>query len=52
LPYAEVFYDVNKFENDWHLAKNPNSPFVLANGDKTGYAYHGDFMKCAFDQSQ
>ncbi|GAA5864355.1 hypothetical protein JCM5353_000271, partial [Sporobolomyces roseus] len=42
--FFEVFYDVNKSENDWHLAKNPNSPFVLANGDKTGYAYHGDFM--------
>ncbi|GJN94687.1 hypothetical protein Rhopal_007778-T1 [Rhodotorula paludigena] len=26
------------------LAKTPKSPFVLANGDPTGYGYHGDFQ--------
>jgi hypothetical protein len=31
----------NKF--DYSKAKNKTQPFVLANGDTTGYAIHGDF---------
>ncbi|GAA5913421.1 DUF1996 and WSC domain-containing protein [Sporobolomyces salmoneus] len=42
--FFEVFYDVDRFKNDWSKAKNPKSPFVLAQGDPTGYGYHGDFL--------
>ncbi|GAA5950018.1 hypothetical protein JCM3765_004166 [Sporobolomyces pararoseus] len=42
--FFEVFYDVDRFKNDWLKAKNPKSPFVLAQGDPTGYGYHGDFL--------
>ncbi|GAA6063766.1 hypothetical protein JCM10212_006262 [Sporobolomyces blumeae] len=42
--FFEVFFDVNAFKDVWHLAKDPKSPFVLAQGDPTGYGYHGDFQ--------
>ncbi|GAA5933834.1 DUF1996 and WSC domain-containing protein [Sporobolomyces koalae] len=42
--FFEVFYDVDRFKNDWSKAKDPKSPFVLAQGDPTGYGYHGDFL--------
>ncbi|BGP52305.1 hypothetical protein JCM10450v2_008276 [Rhodotorula kratochvilovae] len=42
--FYEMMYDVDAMKDDWHLAKDPKSPFVLANGDATGYGYHGDFL--------
>ncbi|KPV72855.1 uncharacterized protein RHOBADRAFT_55528 [Rhodotorula graminis WP1] len=42
--FFEVMYDVNSMKDLWTLAKDPKSPFVLANGDPTGLGYHGDFQ--------
>lgn len=39
--FYEVFYNVGDFANMWYGSK---SPFVLANGDTTGYSLHGDFL--------
>lgn len=36
--FFEVIYDVNKVE------KTKGGKFVFANGDTTGYGFHGDFM--------
>lgn len=30
LPIDEMLYDVNAFKDQWHLAKDPKSPFVLS----------------------
>ncbi|GAA5993426.1 hypothetical protein JCM10908_002183 [Rhodotorula pacifica] len=42
--FYEVMYAVDAFDDYWGEAKNPSSPFVLANGDPFGYGYHGDFL--------
>ncbi|ORY85568.1 hypothetical protein BCR37DRAFT_377247 [Protomyces lactucae-debilis] len=39
--FYEVFYNVGDFAGQWWSDK---SPFVLAQGDPTGYGLHGDFM--------
>lgn len=39
--FYEVSWDINEFKDQWHGAGHP---FVFANGDKTGYGYHGDFV--------
>jgi hypothetical protein len=33
----QMMYSVDDFKDVWAHAKNPRSPFVLANGDPTGY---------------
>lgn len=39
--FYEVFYDSTDFKDIWY---GNSQPFVLANGDPTGYGFHGDFM--------
>lgn len=39
--FYEVLYDTNQFANEWH---GNTQPFVFAQGDPTGYGFHGDFV--------
>jgi hypothetical protein len=39
--FYEVLYDTGPFIDHWDGNQHP---FVFANGDATGYGYHGDFM--------
>ncbi|KAI9662067.1 MAG: hypothetical protein M1829_006206 [Trizodia sp. TS-e1964] len=39
--FYEVTWNVDAFKNDWY---GNEQPFVFANGDQTGYGYHGDFI--------
>ncbi|KAI5811394.1 WSC-domain-containing protein [Peziza echinospora] len=39
--FYEVMWDVNEWKDKWVDGK---WPFVLSNGDPTGYAFHGDFV--------
>jgi hypothetical protein len=39
--FYEVLYDTNQFANSWYGSSHP---FVFANGDPTGYGFHGDFV--------
>ncbi|KAF1814963.1 WSC-domain-containing protein [Eremomyces bilateralis CBS 781.70] len=39
--FFEVLYDTNRFKDMWYGDKHP---FVLSNGDTTGYSFHGDFV--------
>ncbi|KAI1139092.1 hypothetical protein F5Y05DRAFT_380815 [Hypoxylon sp. FL0543] len=41
--FYEVYYDTLQFQNDWDV-DGQNQPFVLSNGDRTGYSSHGDFI--------
>ncbi|KAF8640304.1 hypothetical protein AX16_010199 [Volvariella volvacea WC 439] len=42
--FLEVYWGTNHFESRRSQALNPNQPFVLANGDPTGYGWHADFL--------
>ncbi|KAF2835437.1 WSC domain-containing protein [Patellaria atrata CBS 101060] len=39
--FYEVYYDTGVFDGLWDGDKQP---FVLSNGDATGYGFHGDFV--------
>lgn len=39
--FYEAFYSVDKYDDEWD---GDQHPFVLANGDTTGYSFHGDFL--------
>lgn len=39
--FSEVYYDTKRFQDLWY---GDAQPFVLANGDATGFSYHGDFV--------
>ncbi|KAF2845596.1 WSC-domain-containing protein [Plenodomus tracheiphilus IPT5] len=39
--FYEVLYDTARFQDEWVNGKHP---FVFANGDPTGYGFHGDFV--------
>ncbi|KAK6430435.1 hypothetical protein LTR95_013410 [Oleoguttula sp. CCFEE 5521] len=39
--FYEVIYSIDQFKNDWY---GNSHPFVFAQGDKTGYGFHGDFV--------
>jgi hypothetical protein len=39
--FYEVLYDTNQFADQWNGTQHP---FVFANGDATGYGFHGDFV--------
>ncbi|OTA53845.1 hypothetical protein K449DRAFT_401398 [Hypoxylon sp. EC38] len=41
--FIEVYYDTLQFQNDWDV-DGKTQPFVLSNGDKTGYSSHADFI--------
>jgi len=39
--FYEVIWSTDKFADQWY---GDSQPFVFAQGDKTGYGYHGDFV--------
>ncbi|KAF1941766.1 WSC-domain-containing protein [Clathrospora elynae] len=39
--FFEILYDTNPYLDQWN---GDQHPFVFANGDATGYGYHGDFF--------
>jgi len=39
--FYEAFYSVDKYDDEWD---GDQHPFVLANGDTTGFSFHGDFL--------
>jgi len=39
--FYEFIYDAKSWDSEWVDGKHP---FVFANGDPTGYGYHGDFV--------
>ncbi|KAL8353912.1 hypothetical protein RB601_003660, partial [Gaeumannomyces tritici] len=39
----EVYWDTTKFSHRWKPHQG-YQPFILSNGDKTGYSIHGDFL--------
>ena len=39
--FYEVIFNVDDFKNRWY---GSGHPFVLSNGDPTGYGFHGDFV--------
>lgn len=41
--FYEVYYDTLLFRDQWKTGQG-KQPFVLANGDPTGYSLHGDFV--------
>ncbi|KZL83024.1 wsc domain-containing protein [Colletotrichum incanum] len=41
--FYEVIFNVNDFKDKWY-GENDTQPFVLSNGDPTGYGLHGDFV--------
>ncbi|KAF8894246.1 hypothetical protein CPB85DRAFT_1440544 [Mucidula mucida] len=42
--FVEIYWGTQDFNSVRSQAKNPNQPFVLAQGDATGYGHHGDFI--------
>lgn len=47
--FFEVYWNTPLFGNRWEPGKG-KQPFVLANGDATGYSLHGDFLS-GWDES-
>ncbi|KAI4859810.1 hypothetical protein F4820DRAFT_438687 [Hypoxylon rubiginosum] len=41
--FYEVYYDTPRFQNDWD-EDGATQPFVLSNGDRTGFSSHADFI--------
>ncbi|KAG6618845.1 Murein transglycosylase [Phytophthora cinnamomi] len=39
--FYEAFYNVAQYDDEW---VGDQHPFVLANGDRTGFGFHGDFL--------
>ncbi|KAG7392608.1 Prostaglandin reductase 3 [Phytophthora pseudosyringae] len=39
--FYEAFYNVAQYDDEWDGNQHP---FVLANGDRTGFGFHGDFL--------
>lgn len=39
--FYEVIYSIDNFKDRWH---GSDHPFVFAQGDRTGYGFHGDFV--------
>jgi hypothetical protein len=42
--FYEVLWSVTDFKDMWYSDGPEKHPFVLSNGDGTGYGYHGDFV--------
>ncbi|KAL1740771.1 hypothetical protein HDZ31DRAFT_46844, partial [Schizophyllum fasciatum] len=42
--FMEVYWDTTPFDEYWDQAANTSQPFVLSNGDPTGYSYHADYI--------
>ncbi|ETS78107.1 hypothetical protein PFICI_10169 [Pestalotiopsis fici W106-1] len=41
--FYEVYYDTAQFDSQW-IRDGHHQPFVLSNGDNTGFSSHGDFI--------
>ena len=41
--FYEVYYDTPQFADKW-TPDGQNQPFVLSNGDRTGFSSHADFV--------
>ncbi|KAL7619456.1 hypothetical protein AAE478_009995 [Parahypoxylon ruwenzoriense] len=41
--FYEIYWDAQQFANDWD-EDGQHQPFVLSNGDRTGYSSHADFV--------
>jgi hypothetical protein len=41
--FYEVYWNTPLFEDFWEQGQG-SQPFILANGDRTGYSLHGDFV--------
>lgn len=41
--FYEVYWDTQKFSSAW-VPDGKTQPFVLSNGDRTGYSLHADFI--------
>lgn len=41
--FYEVYWDTQAFKDEWTQGQG-KQPFILANGDRTGYSMHGDFV--------
>lgn len=41
--FYEVYWDTQAFKDEWTQGQG-KQPFILANGDRTGYSLHGDFV--------
>ncbi|RLN59907.1 hypothetical protein BBJ29_001912 [Phytophthora kernoviae] len=39
--FYETFYNVAQYDDEWD---GDQHPFVLSNGDRTGFSFHGDFL--------
>ncbi|KAJ8072121.1 hypothetical protein PM082_015679 [Marasmius tenuissimus] len=42
--FMEMYWSTPDFKDSWGDAMDGEQPFVFANGDPTGYGYHGDFF--------
>ncbi|KZV83066.1 WSC-domain-containing protein [Exidia glandulosa HHB12029] len=42
--YDDLHPDKNDFPKEWWVPEGATQPFVLSNGDPTGYGFHGDFI--------
>ncbi|KAF8467322.1 hypothetical protein BDZ91DRAFT_771969 [Kalaharituber pfeilii] len=40
--FYEIMFDIDEWKDDW--LPGGKWPFVLSNGDPTGYGFHGDFI--------
>lgn len=47
--FLEVYWDTTSFADRWSPSSGGEQPFVLANGDVTGYSLHADFL-AAWDE--
>ncbi|PHH63942.1 hypothetical protein CDD81_5161 [Ophiocordyceps australis] len=41
--FYEIYFDTPAFSHRWEQGKG-HQPFVVSNGDATGYSFHADFM--------
>jgi hypothetical protein len=42
--HYEIVWDTRKFNNKAEWPEDGSQPFVLSNGDTTGYGQHGDYV--------
>ncbi|PKS10140.1 hypothetical protein jhhlp_001890 [Lomentospora prolificans] len=47
--FMEVYWDTPSFSDRWTPSESGEQPFVLSNGDVTGYSLHADFL-AAWDE--
>ncbi|KZV98398.1 WSC-domain-containing protein [Exidia glandulosa HHB12029] len=42
--FYEITFDIHSWNSQWWTPAGATHPFVLSNGDPTGYGWHGDFL--------